>query len=105
MSDPYTDPQSGVLRNRFGLVDQESLDRAEANSVSVRSILLQLNPLMGNFDSEHLRAIHQYLFQDVYEWAGQFRTIPLAKADYVHSGQVTKFTPPESIEEQARPMH
>jgi cell filamentation protein len=82
------------------LVDQESLDRAEANSVSVRSILLQLNPLKGNFDSEHLRAIHQYLFRDVYEWAGQFRTIPLAKADYVHGGQVTKFTPPELIEEQ-----
>ena len=100
MSDPYTDPRSGVLRNKLGLVDQESLDRAEANSVSVRSILLQLNPLKGNFDSEHLRAIHQYLFRDVYEWAGQFRTIPLAKADYVHGGQVTKFTPPELIEEQ-----
>ena len=65
MSDPYIDPQSGVLRNRFGLADQKSLDLAEANSVSVRSILLQLNPLKGNFDSEHLKAIHAYLFRDV----------------------------------------
>ena len=54
MIDPYIDPQSGVLRNRFGLADQQSLDRAEANAVSIRSILLQLNPLKGNFDSEHL---------------------------------------------------
>ncbi len=100
MSDPYIDPQSGVLRNRFGVADQESLDRAEANSVSVRSILLQLHPLKGNFDSEHLKAIHSHLFRDVYEWAGQFRTIPLAKADYTHGEQVTKFTPPESIEEE-----
>jgi cell filamentation protein len=45
MSDPYIDPQSGILRNKFGLTNQESLDRAEANSVSARSILLQLNPL------------------------------------------------------------
>jgi fido (protein-threonine AMPylation protein) len=36
MIDPYIDPQSGVLRNRFGLADQQSLDRAEANAVSIR---------------------------------------------------------------------
>jgi cell filamentation protein len=98
MSDPYIDPQSGILRNKFGLTDQESLDRVEANAVSVRSILLQLNPLKGNFDSEHLKAIHSYLFRDVYEWAGQYRTIPLAKADYAEGGRVTKFTPPQLIE-------
>jgi cell filamentation protein len=100
MSDPYIDPQSGILRNKFGLIDQESLDRAEADAVSVRSILLQRNPLKGNFDSEHLRALHSYLFRDVYEWAGQFRTIPLAKADYARSARVTRFTPPDLIEQE-----
>jgi cell filamentation protein len=98
MSDAYIDPQSGILRNKIGLTDQESLDRAEANAVSVRSILLQLNPLKGNFDSEHLKEIHSYLFRDVYTWAGQYRTIPLAKADFAEGGRVTKFTPPELIE-------
>jgi len=91
MSDPYIDPHSGILRNKFGLTDQESLDRAEANAVSARSILLQLNPLKGDFDSEHLKAIHSHLFRDVYEWAGQFRTIALAKGDYAHGGRVTRF--------------
>lgn len=100
MSDPYIDSQSGILRNNFGLSNQESLDRAEANAVSVRSILLQLSPLKGNFDSEHLKAIHSYLFRDVYEWAGKFRTIPLAKADYVPGGRVTRFTPPDLIEQE-----
>ena len=100
MSDPYIDPQSGILRNKFGLTDQESLDRAEADAVSVRSILLQRNPLKGNFDSEHLKALHSYLFRDVYEWAGQFRTIPLAKADYARSARVTRFTPPDLIEQE-----
>jgi|SRR5579863_8097852 len=100
MSDPYLDPQSGILLNKFGLTDQESLDRAESNSVSVRSILLQLNPWKGNFDSEHLKAIHSYLFRDVYEWAGQFRTATLAKADYVSGGRVTRFTHPDLIEHE-----
>ena len=45
MSDPYIDPQSWILRNKFGLTNQDSLDRAEANTVSARSILLPLNLL------------------------------------------------------------
>jgi cell filamentation protein len=68
MSDPYIDPQSGVLRNRFGLADQQSLDRAEANAVSIRSILLQLNPLKGNFDSEHLNVDHRGRGSGSDEW-------------------------------------
>src|SRR6267154_1188577 len=97
MSDPYIDPQSGILRNKLGLTDQKSLDRAEANAISMRLILLQLNPLKGNFDSEHLRAIHSYLFRDVYDWAGQYRTSPLARADYADGGRITRFASPESI--------
>ena len=100
MSDPYLDPASGILYNKFGLTNQEELDRAETDSVLVRSTLLQLNPLSGNFDSEHLKDIHSHLFRDVYDWAGQFRIVPLAKADYVHRGQFTRFTPPELIEEE-----
>jgi cell filamentation protein len=33
------------------------------------------------FDIEHLRGIHRYLFQDVYEWAGEFRTVDIAKGN------------------------
>ncbi len=100
MSDPYVDPSSGVLRNKLGFTEQESLDRAESDSVVVRGTLLDLNPPKGNFDAQHLKTIHEYLFRDVYEWAGQFRTIPLAKADYDRGGRVTRFTTPESIESE-----
>jgi hypothetical protein len=47
MSDHCIDPQSEILRNKFGLINQESLNRAEANAVSARSSPLQLNPLRG----------------------------------------------------------
>ncbi len=47
MSDPYINPEFGILSNKFGLTNQESLGRAEANAVSARSSLLQLNPLRG----------------------------------------------------------
>jgi fido (protein-threonine AMPylation protein) len=32
-------------------------------------------------DIEHLQGIHRYLFQDVYKWAGDFRTVDIAKGD------------------------
>src|SRR5699024_4425055 len=31
------------------------------------------------YDGEHLRAIHRYLFQDVYSWAGEYRTVNIFK--------------------------
>jgi cell filamentation protein len=34
---------------------------------------------LGNFDMAHLRAIHRHLFQDVYDWAGELRTLEISK--------------------------
>ncbi len=97
MNDPYIDSQSGILRNKFGLTDHAALHREEAKAYAFRSTLLRMNPLNGNFDCEHLKAIHFYLFRDVYDWAGQYRTVPLAKAEFVSGGRITRFTPPELI--------
>jgi cell filamentation protein len=33
----------------------------------------------GFFDLVHLRAIHRHLFQDVYDWAGELRTVEIFK--------------------------
>ncbi len=40
---------------------------------------LALHPIAGNFDLAHLQAIHKHLFGDVYEWAGELRTVDIAK--------------------------
>ena len=33
----------------------------------------------GRVSVSHYRAIHRHLFQDVYSWAGRFRTVRLTK--------------------------
>ena len=33
----------------------------------------------GDFDLAHLKAIHRHLFKDVYAWAGDVRTVEIAK--------------------------
>ena len=75
-SDPYTYPDSAVLRNKLGFVDAAQLDRMELRLVTQRAT--DGIPI-GRFDLDHLRAIHRHLFQDVYEWAGETRTVEIAK--------------------------
>lgn len=89
--DQYLDPVSGVLINRFGITDAATLEHTEAALVATRSYELSQTPLEGRFDLAHLQAIHRYLFGDVYEWAGQLRTIDIGKggnlfAHHAHIG-------------------
>ena len=80
--DPYTDPASGVLRNRLGITDATLLEATEADFVAERSRELSREPIAGGFDLAHLQAIHRYLFGDVYEWAGELRTIDISKGGH-----------------------
>jgi cell filamentation protein len=80
-SDPYVYPGTTVLKNIPRIRNQEILDRFEADRVGQRSLELIECPLFGLYDIEHLQGIHRYLFQDVYEWAGEFRTVDIAKGN------------------------
>jgi cell filamentation protein len=70
----YTLPDGLTLKNKLGKANYEELQAAETEWVVLRLLQLQLgNGPTGNFDAEHLKAIHRHLFQDVYEWAGHTR--------------------------------
>ena len=74
----YTDTKTGVLRNCAGITNQQALDFFEAATVTKRANELADNPLSIK-DIKSLFAIHKYLFQDVYEWAGKKRTVEISK--------------------------
>ncbi len=91
--DTYLDPVSGVLKNRFEITNEATLEATEADLAAARSRELSQTPLQGRFDLAHLQAIHRYLFGDLYEWAGQLRTIDISKggnlfAHHAHIGGV-----------------
>ena len=71
-------PDYTVLRNRLGLRDAQALETAERLLVAQR---LVENVPTGDFDLDHLKAIHHDLFQDVYVWAGEVRTVEIAKCE------------------------
>ncbi|KPH82849.1 Fic/DOC family protein [Bosea vaviloviae] len=69
-------PDFIVLRNRLDLRDEAELDLHERELVSFR---IKQGIPSGQFDLAHLRAIHRHLFQDVYDCAGELRTVEIAK--------------------------
>lgn len=79
--DTYCLPGSSVLRNKGGISDQDLLDQYEADFTAVRLLELARNPILGKFDLDHLCQIHRYLFQDVYDWAGNIRTVDIFRGD------------------------
>ncbi|MFT4289437.1 Fic/DOC family protein [Nocardioides sp.] len=77
--DPYVDPATGILRNLVAATTQEALDQIEADLVEARTVDLPKQPIKRTSDLTELRAIHRYLFADVYDWAGQLRTVDIRK--------------------------
>lgn len=82
-SDPYTYPGTDVLRNIPDIRDPQQLATFEANATTARLIELDASPLVGRFDAGHLKAIQRHIFQDVYRWAGQFRTVNISKGGHL----------------------
>jgi cell filamentation protein len=88
--DPYVYPGTNVLRNRFGLRDARELERRERDASYARLLQLAAEPLPGRYDLAHLQAFHRHIFGDVWPWAGELRSVAIAKEN-------TMFALPEHI--------
>src|SRR5882762_2737261 len=79
--DPYLDKQTGTLRNELNMATQKELDDAEARitSVEITALTTEDIPDYQEFDAELFRSVHKQLFREIYDWAGEFRTIELSK--------------------------
>lgn len=83
-------PGTTCLVNKLDIRDESQLAQTEAAIVLGKAGLLDQQPLAGTFDFDHLKRIHHFLFCDLYDWAGQIRTINISKKG-------TAFVPVEEI--------
>lgn len=74
-----------ALENKLGITNSADLAREEekfskkrAKELFEKDLLKDMEP--GKFSS--LKAIHKYLFQDVYEFAGEIRKVNIAKGNF-----------------------
>lgn len=87
-------PNTTVLVNKFDIRDEEKLNEVESVIVSAKYAEWMKAPKSEAFDFAHYKAIHHFLFSDLYDWAGQVRTVNISKKG-------TMFTAVADIEEQA----
>lgn len=89
-TDPYLYPGTEVLKNVPGIRDPQAASRFERRETLVRRRELERDPVQGVFDLTHLRKIHRRLYQDVWEWAGQIRTVVLTKgaSTFLHPSRI-----------------
>lgn len=73
--DKFTDPHTGVFYNKLGITDAEELEQAtkDASLRRLQELVAGYGPQGDTFDASRLRAVHQHLFKDTFEWAGQTR--------------------------------
>lgn len=74
----YTDKDTGVLLNKENIKDYKELIAFESLCVANRSEQLLKNPIKIEYGYDLLK-IHKFLFQDVYDWAGEVRKVEIAK--------------------------
>lgn len=89
--DSYFIPGTNVLKNNLGIVDYNLLRQKEVEISAHKLIELYLQPIDKGFGIEHLKAIHCYLFEDIYPFAGKYRTVYMEK-------NRSYFAPVEEIE-------
>lgn len=77
MSDYFVDGDD-VLENKLGISDQDGLMHAEQEITAKKSAML-LSESPEVFDLNYLKHIHKLLFEDIYDFAGQIRTVDIAK--------------------------
>lgn len=73
--------RGGTLRNLFHFRDGGMLAAVEYTAAEARGRELATGEVKipQTFDAAHLKAIHRHLLQDVYDWAGEYRTVNMWK--------------------------
>jgi cell filamentation protein len=78
MSDPYCYPGTDILRNIDNIRDPQELTIFERASSANR---METLPDHFPISPDGYRAIHRHIFQDVYDWAGEYRVVDIARTD------------------------
>lgn len=97
--DPYVYPKSHLLKNKLGIRNEQELITVEAQLViagivDIQSITQQID--FNDFTS--IKTIHHYLFQELYEWAGEFRTINIFKSEQILNGLSITYSDRDNIQ-------
>lgn len=77
----YCYQNSNVLINKLNIKTHDELVVAEREITSLKIAMAKSQPIEGDFDLEHLKRIHKFIFEDIYSWAGCLRHVNISKGN------------------------
>jgi len=84
-----------VLRNLYRERDGAALAKREHSETSAQQFDIERGAIAipRTYDAEHLRTIHRQLFGNVYEWAGEYRTVSIGKnqSAFAHPADIPQY--------------
>lgn len=101
MIDPYVYPNTDILKNKANIQDEDMLSNMEAEYTSLRLAELVVSESASCFSFEQLCKMHKYIFQDIYDWAGELRKINIEKAEDVLGGLSLDYSDYREIAKEA----
>lgn len=99
MRDPYLYEDINVLKNLANIKDATLFHKTEADIANCTMAGIY-HLFFETFDTETLQEIHRLIFGQIYEWAGEFRTIPIVKYEDVLGGDTVRYAYPAEIKPQ-----
>lgn len=79
MWEKYLYPGTNILKNKLNIIDKEKLKQVEATITFEKLLELHDKPIDLDLKANHLKAIHKYLFDEIYPFAGEYRNVNLKK--------------------------
>lgn len=96
--DPYVQ-ENGTLKNKLGIIDYDKLNLAERD-ITFSKFLNVKKTFHTKFDVSYIKSIHSHIFEDIFDWAGEFRKVPVYKQEVVIPGLSLNYTDPKNIEKE-----
>jgi len=98
LKDSYTQ-ENGTLKNKLGITDYDILNSAEKD-ITFSKFLNVSKTFSTKFDISYIKSIHKHIFEDIFDWAGEFRTVPVYKDEIVIPGLSLEYSEPKNIEKE-----
>ena len=74
-----------ILENKLGINNQVELSKEEERITKIKALKIYENELFYNFEIgtfKGLSQIHKYLFEDIYDFAGDMRDVNISKGNF-----------------------
>ena len=96
--DPYVQ-NDGILLNKLNITNYDELNSAEKDITFSKFLNIE-KTFTTNFDVKYVQSIHKHIFEDIYDWAGKLRTVPIYKEEVVIPGLSLDYSEPKNIKKE-----